>query len=237
MSVSANIPGKTTLIINDPKTKNIPINNYFFQYKDFSYNTNGKFSGIMSQNDCENKCFNDVNCNNYSLYFPNKPQDINYNNNYGCYISSVKNGDRNYSSSFKTMNNQQGRGSFDKNIISNKEIYRKGQDVPDDYELLLPNKTNKNLNIFNTICRSNNKQENNNISKFAINKGYKTAKECSQECNKNHLCTGFDLARPRNNKYDCYVFTIPKDNITGQVSDGNAYGCFKKKYASNTSTS
>lgn len=224
------IPGKTTVTvsINDPEKKNNPINNYFFNYKDFSYNTSGNFSGIMSQNDCENKCFNDSNCNNYSLYFPNNPQDINYNNKYGCYISSVKFGDKNYNSSFKTKNNQQGRGSFDKNIISDKEIYRKGQNVPDDYELL-PNTTNTNLNIFNTICRSSNQQENNNISKFAISKGYKTAKECSQECNNNNSsCTGFDLARPRNDKYDCYIFTIPKDNITGQVSDGNAYGCFKK---------
>jgi hypothetical protein len=228
MSVSANIPGKTTVnvSINEPNNVNKPINNYFFEYKDISYNTNGKFSGIMSQEDCENKCFNDVNCNNYSLYFPNKPQDKNYNNNYGCYISSVKNGDRNYSSSFNKSDNQ-GKGSFDKNISA--VSYRKGQDIPDDYELLSPNKTNKNLNIFNTICRSNNQQENNNISKFAISKGYKTAQECSQECNKNKLCTSFDLARPRNNKYDCYNFTIPKNNIIGQISDRHAYGCFKKK--------
>jgi len=185
----------------------------------------------MSQNDCENKCFNDVNCKNYSLYFPKKPQTTKYNNKYGCYISSVKNGNKNYSSSFNIIDPQgnidpQGRGSFDKNI--DKDTYREGQNVPDDYELL-HNRSNTNLNIFNTICRSKEQQENNNISEFAINKGYKTAKECSQECNNNKKCTGFDLARQRNNKYDCYNFTIPKDNIIGQVSDGNAYGCFKKK--------
>ena len=141
MSVSVNIPGRRTVQINDPGKEDNPINNYFFNYKDFSYNTSGNFSGIMSQNDCENICFNDSNCNNYSLYFPNNPQDINYNNKYGCYISSVKFGDKNYNSSFKTTNNQQGRGSFDKNITVN--TYKKGQDVPDDYELL-PNTTNTN---------------------------------------------------------------------------------------------
>ena len=44
------------------------------------------------------------------------------------------------------------------------------------------------------------------------------------------------MARPRNNKYDCYIFTIPKNNIIGQISDRKAYGCFKKN-TSNTPTS
>jgi len=200
---------------------------FFFEKSKDSHNNNLNYIGIKSQLDCENSCLNNVECKNYSLYYPKNVQNINYDNKYDCYLSNNKKLDGNFTN---LINDKDYRGRFDKidkfDIEIIKKNYKNNLLIHDDYELL----HNNNLVYYNnTICRSQHQVENNNISKYAISKGYKTAKECSQECNNNKNCTGFDLARQRNNKYDCYIFTIPKNNIIGQVSDRIAYGCFKKK--------
>ena len=41
-------------------------------------------------------------------------------------------------------------------------------------------------------------------------KGYRTIEECRTLCDNDNKCVGFDYARPRGDKYDCYLhYTNP----------------------------
>lgn len=111
MSVSVNIPGKSIVSLNDPGTRYNPINNVFFEKSKYSHNNNLKYNGIKSQLDCENSCLNNVDCKNYSLYYPNNVQNTNYNNRYDCYLSNSKQLDGIFTN---LINDKNYKGGFDK---------------------------------------------------------------------------------------------------------------------------
>ena len=204
---------------NMPPSYN-PINSSYFSYVQqpnsyaYSYNLNGTYIGQMTQPECEKQCLIDMNCNGYSLLYPNNPttNDI---NKYRCYLTKDK---------YTVSADGQGRGIFNKksNSLTNiKNDYRNNLYISDDYELL-PNTSNNIINL-NTMCRGTNFN-----SSMAKRKGYMTPISCALNCSKDSTCTGFDIARPDSNgNYDCYNFNINNGLYGESNNTGDARGCFK----------
>ena len=63
----------------------------------------------------------------------------------------------------------------------------------------------------------------------ATHRGYKSRQECLAICAANDDCIAFDIARPNDNKYDCYTFSGSGNNFHTECGTTNPDElCFKK---------